>query len=449
MASTSATMTPEELNEATKRTMELLINKSRQRNMESGKNQIGTSSSAQASQPIVPPPFYASVRPNIPLTTGDSSGADVLGSRKLKVREDIAQIGYIHEQGMSNMDWYDDKLLEFRSLRLEKFDQFKLQSTSISVLGDLMSGISERTVGNILLLSWNLKSTADGQDVFPSECKGISPDFEPVSSLSKVVSYKGTSIFETPDNINDAELIKCACYISASLLRLFTKSVRSYEKAIESHIKESYHKFYRTGFPLPTFIPDKKCLEGIAVMFSSHEKFRNTLGKILYHFGDLTHDKGLCIMLFEQHVGMTGMHAVSLFLRSCAALPATVEELVSALWHRSTKRGLQALIELILRFMKSSEIKTTQSRQTWRYARLFGNEYFLSLQTRQNVPLVCILAHLCRYLGVAGNQNILDIARIQALPDETKIIYQTWAHRIHICFTRSIEASEGNELTAN
>ncbi|DAZ90697.1 TPA_asm: nucleocapsid protein [Cucumis virus 1] len=334
-------------------------------------------------------------------------------------------------------------------LRLKTYGTSELVNISRDFWRTLSQEVSSRSVGYLLLLAWNIRSpTTQGETVYTTDMYFRTGNDIQIDHLSDKVIATGTK--ELPDlkGIANEDLVKCSCYIAASLLRLFTKMPGTWELAYVKHLKEGYFKFYKEPYPILNFSPDGNCIEGICQTLQNVTIMKGTLGRFLYSYYYLEDGKGLCTMLFEQHIGLTGMHAFNLFLRVAISMNVTAKELTLACWHRMTKIPLGAIMDILSG--PASEIgkaKSPNERGTWRYSRLFGNEYFMSIQSKHCGVLICTLAILCELMGQAGNQDIHKIASISRIPDEAKEQYRTWATRIHHFFTSSDDAAENNPFT--
>ncbi|CAH2618934.1 N putative nucleocapsid protein [Tree fern varicosa-like virus] len=348
--------------------------------------------------------------------------------------------------GVNKMDWNDKMLVNLGGIELEDTDVDQIAANCMPLMESLVTGVSEQHVGQMMQVAWNLRGPSGKQRSFPDSKLFQGARCKSITTLPNTV-VQPTGLTADIKVSKDPELNgKAIAYVCCSLLRLFTKSPENYGKAWD-HITGSFYKFYQVNFPLTNFRPSPVVLNQISMMLQTKLIFRNTLAGFLYTFYSVGNDKGLCRMLFEQHVACTGMHSYSLFIRSCAASRLDPEELMQLLDHRFTREPLEAIHTILTDF----EDKPAPERalRTWKYARLYDETNFAVLQTRNCKELTCILAYLCENLGIQGNGNILSIAQLVNISEEAKKRYKKAADRIHQYATSGDEATYKNPVFAD
>ncbi|DAZ90746.1 TPA_asm: nucleocapsid protein [Luffa virus 1] len=367
----------------------------------------------------------------------------------LVLRNDLDDPGELLPDAVNEKRWTDNELLIRGGIKIGIYTDTELLPMALGFWKMLAQEVSNRSVGYMMILAWNLRSpTSPGDTVFePDQYFSSGMDVD-VASLSSKIIVSGVKECPAVTELDTTELVSASCFIAASLLRLFTKRSDSWEKAYPSHLPEGYYKFYKETYPIPSFTPDPACVSAIAQTLQNLPVFSGTLGRFLYHYHSLKGDKGICTMLFEQHIGLTGMHALNLFIRVVTELHITPMQLASACWHRMTGDAIRKIMHVLTHANKEKGVPGKENeRATWRYARIFGHEYFVLLQSKNCKALICVLAYLCELLGQTGNQDILNIAAISRIPEETRAMYRRWALTIHTFFTMGADASENNPMT--
>ncbi|DAZ90855.1 TPA_asm: nucleocapsid protein [Treubia virus 1] len=365
---------------------------------------------------------------------------------KVMVNPIYASAQNLMVSGVCKEDWTDDCLVSRGGITMVSLKVPEIITLGTDLMEGLLGGISERDVGNILILAWNLISPITQQRVFPKvdPLDGIMS--ANISILSNLKIGPGGQVSKLIYPPVDFDIATAMCYIAASLLRLFTKTAENYEKAW-THIESSYMKFYKVAFPILGLRPCRASIDTIVMYLTTKPIFRDSLASILYCFYDLPADKGLCRMLFEQHLACTGLHSFSLFVRSATSLRMESRELLSCLDHRMTRGALKVILVLLNDFEVSPS--PNRNRHTWKYSRIYDEEAFSLLQTKNCKELTCILAHICINAGVQGTGNILDIAQLAGMAQSSKDLFKKIADRITRLATEGPDATFGNTLFEN
>ncbi|DAZ90869.1 TPA_asm: nucleocapsid protein [Zea virus 1] len=398
----------------------------------------------QQPPPIVPQPAPQEQQP---ADNFNPSGRRVPIIDKYRLSADIERRAA--ENLVGNIQPWTDNVLKgqttFQILRVPDADCVQLCDDMITAL---TQGVSERLVISIMRLAWNLYQVDGRVKVFPviNPCASLRPLEDTLFSSEMVVGGQGDPVPRLA-GLNDHDYVMCGSYLAAAILRLFSKSTDSLAKAINEQLSTKYYRFYNKNYCLQNVVPDKDCLDGIKMVLTSRNEFKKALAGFLYSFHETSDaGKGLCRMLYEQHLRLTGMHAVSLFLRVTRHFQCTITFLACSLLHQTTCRGLEGLINIFKEFMFSNQ--DSQERQTWMYARVFDERYFYSVQTRQCKTLVCALAWICHQIGEGGNRNVMDIVHIASMDEHFKTTPKKWAERLIRYIMESEDAAQGNPITA-
>ncbi|DAZ90718.1 TPA_asm: nucleocapsid protein [Frullania virus 1] len=346
------------------------------------------------------------------------------------VRLEIFQgVSRITAGGVSKSDWVDDRLKGRAGITLKQLKKEELKAVCFTFMKGLHEGVSDHTIASILVLAWNIKGPGPdgGALIFPSESKGNNMQSKDLGSQAKHIYYPAVGYKFVEPTCSEDEFIKGATFVAASMLKLFTKEPSSWIKAID-HIRNSFMKFHQMEFPFLFGPVHETVISNIHTSFANKPVFKNTLAGIIYHLSDVETDRGMLRMLFEQHIANTGLHAFGLFIAAASSSRLEVEELLSALHSRMTSAALITIHEILLNFEQNPS--NERIRKTWKFSRLFDSDMFSTLQTKNCKELTCILAKLCEKYGHSGMGNILDIAVLRTLPDESKARYDKVATNI-------------------
>ncbi|CEK42598.1 polyprotein [Black grass varicosavirus-like virus] len=390
-----------------------------------------------------PPPM-----PKVSARLGVKKGGIKKKKKVLRIRDEM-RLTAEQNRGMANQyggnidTWTDAAMLGKTTFELKHLDIEELIDICDNVVIGLTSSVTEKIARDIMIAAYNLFSFADGAKVFP-ERNPCDPQEMEQGYLDTRIEFKGDGEYQLPENLSEEDYVQGCCYIAASTLRLFTKSAENYVRAFEQ-IKAKYYRFYKDEFPLTYLTPDRRCIEGLKEIYTNKEVYRNALLPFLYSFSELTDPKGMCRLLYEQHLALTGMHAVSLFVKVCLGSHCLPEELSSGLWHRTTRDALREIKDILVsHFLGGID---GQEKGTWMYARLLNDAYFSRIQTKNCKNLVCALAYMASLIGIAGNQNIMGIVHLERMTDEAKAIPIKWATRLVLILSENEEAADGNDVT--
>jgi len=370
-------------------------------------------------------------------------------SRVLKIRDEVRLTedqnrGMARQYGGHVEMWSDNAMLGKQTFDLELLDISGLGPLCNSVITGITEVVTEKIARDIMVVAYNLFGFAPNTRVFP-ETNPCQPTAMPAGYLETRIEFNGDGGFVRPADIKDEEFVKACCYIAASTLRLFTKSAENYMKAF-GQIKSKYYRFYKEEFPLDQLVPDKRCIEGLKEIYTNKNVYKHALIPFLYEFSGLDDPQGMCRLLYEQHLALTGMHAVSLFVKVCHGAFCLPEELSSGLWHRTTREALREIKDILVNHHLSDDVDN-QGRATWKYARLLNDAYFSRIQTKNCKNLVCALAYMAAQMGIAGDQNVMKIVHLERMTQKARSIPIRWATRLMFLLSESDQAADGNDVT--
>ncbi|XP_044426470.1 uncharacterized protein [Triticum aestivum] len=345
--------------------------------------------------------------------------------------------------GVREKAWRDSYLTDLLSIHLRRLNGCNLLELCKDVLTGLTHKMTERRAANIMLLAWNMRQFDMVSHVFPvkNPCAAAADiDMNTLTTRPFGRSRTHTDPYVRPEGIEDDQYVAACAYISASTLRLFSKSPENYMTAVAKHIPHMFYRFYNIDFPLTGFKPDKKCIEALKLIYETKSAYRNTLAPFLYEFKGLGDAKRMCQMLYEQDLAFTGLHVVNLYLRACFGLHASLIQLGACLWHQMTKNTLISLCRVCRTYVVNPSVEN--SRETWKYARLYGTEYFPLLKSDKCNLLLCCLAIICKKLGISKNQDMMVIARTR----KAEFIWKNsnvWANRAVLWFRANASPHHG------
>jgi hypothetical protein len=389
-------------------------------------------------------PTMPSVSARVPVRNLPIEGMKLVMRPELDFSEEHNR-GLRSALGATVEDWDDTKLLGLKTFELRRYTNVEIIPKCDKLVKGLTQEMTEDTAKTIIQLAYNLRDTVPNKWVF-KDTNPCEPELDQDTNFATRLMFSGSSApYVRPTDISEDDYIMGCCFVAASTLRLFSKSAENYIKAFPQ-ISEAYYRFYYDQFPLTGFSPDRKCIEGLKTIYTTRHVFRNALAPFLYEYSELKDPKGMCTLLYEQHLALTGMHAVSLYVKLCQFLNCRAEDLGSGLWHRSTKDAILEIKRIIINYRLSED--TNQKKQTWMYARLYSESYFATVQTKFCKSLVCAMAYMASQLGISGNQDVMNIVHIQRMTGIARETPIEWGEVLLYMIEHSDDAAEGNPVTA-
>ncbi|KAK8520324.1 hypothetical protein V6N13_031219 [Hibiscus sabdariffa] len=316
--------------------------------------------------------------------------------------------------------WEDDDLKTMERLRFTRWDE--LDGTTRADILRLVSatfctGVSVRGIAAVFQCAWGLRSAINPSALCFKEDIYLNPSkHNTYDNLDNTIMYSaGTSTtIKRPRGMDDVWFEVYMSYICASVLRLVTKSDQSYLKSWE-HITRSFNTCYRKDFPV-FFKPDAICVRAIRDRIHANLILKYSVAPFLVGMRDLNEiDQGMCKMLFEQHLAFTGMHAYPLMMKCVEKLSLSTSEVAAVLRYPVTEKALKTIqyIRSHYEFPETPEEKAMASKGSlWKYARIFYDNRFDGIQTKNCPYLVAILARAAKKLGVGGPGDITQIHHI-------------------------------------
>ncbi|KAI9079532.1 hypothetical protein K1719_038504 [Acacia pycnantha] len=223
-------------------------------------------------------------------------------------------------------------------------------------------------------------------------------------------------------------------------MRLLVKEEDNIINAWKS-ICERYRNFYKEDIAIK-ITPDKDAARHIRMVLQNRVIMRGTVGAFLLNGKDVTgQDKGMCRMLYELHMNYTGMHAYNLFLSCANRLKVPVHIFATLLKHPATSEALASITHILVTYEfpereeAANTIQTTASM--WRFARIFDQEIFATLQTKNCAMLASLLAIIASRVGAEGAGNVTQIRQIAGFVEEQRAFLDKAATKaIEYCMQR-------------
>ena len=322
-------------------------------------------------------------------------------------------------------NWTDSMILQYPGLILPSLTESEIVTRGKSMMQELAYGVSISTAGTILILASHLTSPSQaGYRVFPPGEIPSHPDDVEHSTLGSEVNVPRRGFYGNYDTIPTTTFARGVCYFAASLLRLFAKPAQNYLRDYSSHVKDDYSKFYRDVFPFTDYSPSRESMEKVHLLFTNQRVLKGTLGKLLYLFKTRhSRDRAFLSALFEQHVAMSGMHSVDLFMKICNRVNVKPQVLAELCKGGGTEEELETILKVTSILMAGSDDPRSEYyRQTWRYARVFDHNYFVKVQTKHCLQLTCLLGRLAQRLGIPGSGNIFQLFQLQDMSAEIRVL---------------------------
>lgn len=344
--------------------------------------------------------------------------------------------------------WSNDNLKDLETINLDLWtkiepdDQVKLAEIALNSLCDRVSVAS---VGVIMMCAWGVYSVENKANYAMAHLW----DFV---KTSKSVEYTAlpneiTCVALSPNKYYTKEILRgpggmiTASFYCAALLRVFTKDSGSFELALPS-LAEQFHNFYE-AHPAFQIKVDKRCLEHIRKLFHNRIILRNSLAPFLLAFLELSdNNKGLCKLLYEIHLGFTGMHCYNLAISNAFDLSVPFHTFFGFLNHHQNTTALKKITEIITTYESSKRTDEEKKKTaTWIYARIFNSKMFCEIQTKNCRFLTSLLAVMADKLGRSDSKNKhTDIIQIASFVNEHRSDLDEWANRIIKCCNAGVWA---------
>ncbi|UZP80985.1 nucleocapsid protein [Alphacytorhabdovirus ribes] len=211
------------------------------------------------------------------------------------------------------------------------------------------------------------------------------------------------------------------CFIAALLLKLYSKSVESFIKSLESW-KTRFAAWYDTSpVKITQFKPTEAQVTSFRLILARRPEIWSTwVWWISYNENQksllVTH-QGLLNYVACQQFAYTGMHSYSLLVDIHEKTGMTFGALLKQLNCPITRTGVRAAAEII----KNNEVTSKNPTRTtyFRYSRIWNPKYFSALQSSNCVTLLYVTAKVNKMISTQGQGgDPMEIYALKAL-DET------------------------------
>lgn len=317
----------------------------------------------------------------------------------------------------------DSSWLHEPGYKLPRFGTAELAALGRSVIPMLYSGFSEKAIGILFVLAYNLRRPTKGavEYVFQDHELGLG-------------SLEDMNVFDLSDNLlirvrepfyvaATTDLDREAMYysfIAASIFRMFTKPPENYLRAF-GHICNMFPKFYGVSCPVRLPIPHIDALKCLRANFSIKPRWKVTLYRILYLSGGGEENEEILSemkkFLYDEHLAYTGLHVVRIFMKLCQALNCSTELLLVIFNAREYERQINAMTKMIGIITSPLE---KHKRKMWRYGRLFDDAFMSPLRTRTCPALTYTLASALKKVANESNEGILNIVQLEDVSEEKR-----------------------------
>jgi len=129
------------------------------------------------------------------------------------------------------------------------------------------------------------------------------------------------AIIPTPHLAKEAAVYS---FISASMLRLFTKSPGSYVKAW-NQIRHGFKRFYGDEIDARLPVPNEEAMKTLANWFVAVSQAKGALYRLVYIGNGSNDHAGLKRFLYDNHLSYTGLHIVNIIVQLCEVTGAATE----------------------------------------------------------------------------------------------------------------------------
>ncbi|KAL6984356.1 hypothetical protein U1Q18_017734, partial [Sarracenia purpurea var. burkii] len=310
----------------------------------------------------------------------------------------------------------------------------EIHDLGFEVFNSLNGNVTARAICKLMLLAYNLKDVNDTYVFGPIPATLISDEeeFDDISDHTLTTAHPTSmrTIDLSLDNPLYAKRVGMSfAYFAAALMRLYTKSSRNVHQ-IHNHLRTRFQNFYDFPFPLVDYFPENTVIDTIKSQIDVNVTLKNTFYNFLYAGEDPNlPGKQLKEFLYGIHTAYTGMHSYILFLKCMEAYRIDNIELANILYNKIFEAELNA-IAIIFNSLYGTEAIADKPRQMWRFARIFDNRFFSTLQTKSCPLFTATLAHLYHIvIPASGNQSALSIAQISNMTKQQSFMAEGIATR--------------------
>ena len=203
-------------------------------------------------------------------------------------------------------------------------------------------------------------------------------------------------------------------FIAASMLRLFTKSPRSYVKAWHQ-IKHGFNWFYGDEIDARLPMPNERAMKTLADWFGIHSQAKGALYRLLYIGNGSSDHEGLKRFLYDIHLSYTGLHIVNIMVQLCEVTGASAEIILKMINERGNQG--RCLAEAVRLLMSTSDV---HRRRMWKYGRIFDHTFLWNIRTSSCPNLVYAVGAALKMESPETHSGILNIFQLQDLSTEDR-----------------------------
>ncbi|KAL7188076.1 hypothetical protein ACSBR1_038013 [Camellia fascicularis] len=319
----------------------------------------------------------------------------------------------------TNFDLED--ILKKEYVRIKSYtDQTLALQDWKKVQQSIKEGISEECLYLLMSIACHLPNPEDGlplmADHYPNSTVSSQTKLRSTNPIRKVPRIQPSCEANQGGEDDDDNVgAKAACYLSANLMKLITKSVVNYMRSMD-RIAKGFLSFYKTSsFTVYSFKPSIRELLVIKHGLSSCVDIKNTLvnhvayADTRYQYDSDRTKLGLLRFVIVQHLELTRMSAYQMFV-----------ELIHKL---TLMKPTQIFTRICISFDRPSHKQGSIPSRFWRYARIVDPSYFLQLQSKSNILAVAILSELCyKYCSTDHRNVVVPANQVQIKKDAAKFV---------------------------
>ncbi|DAF42357.1 TPA_asm: N [Brassica rapa virus 1] len=328
--------------------------------------------------------------------------------------------------------WRDKEPGPKAIINLRRLTNVEIKELGAIVFEAISSEVSDKIVAGLFLLAFNAKDR-DGSDIYADipvdlidEDKLVEQDKMSARIKKKV---DGADVIKVKEEFADEQTLRdCYCFLAGTYMRMFTKSAENYVN-IENKLVERFEHFYMANFPFEDFHPNLESAKAIKSILELSTIMKNTFYALLYAGESTEIGNNIKSYLYVTHISFTGLHPLVLFMKCMAAFKIGSGKLANAI---HTSAYAKELIEICLFIEKFVDSEDEEMKfKMWRFARIFDDTFFSTLQTRHCKRLTLALSYLLKLVAPEENQNVLKIAQILHVSNFERVIAETFAQRAY------------------
>nr|DAZ90864.1 TPA_asm: nucleocapsid protein [Vincetoxicum virus 1] len=412
-------------------------------------------SAARAEQAAQAPrePLYAGLVPpeyTRVIDAAQGSGwADIMKQMEITVPllpQELREVPELNTDVTSHNDFIDTQWSTKDAIVLKMLENDEVIQLGRQLIGSLADGVSQRLVGSIFQIAFQLKRPDIGTStrLLPEVDElGKPSDF----GLDALDTGKSESLgaYVAPTEEGSPEIIAQGyAYLATSLLKMFTRSAENYDKSW-THITGGFRKFYSRPIPITGVTPSLGVIRQIHDHFSISVLMKATLYRLLYNANKTGEISNVQKYLYDIHLSHTGMHAVPMAYKICLCMSCTPGDLLRVMYARRFLPQIKALVEAF-KLMKNKD--ANHQRQMWKYGRIFDSNFFAALQTRACPKFGFLMACILKRESAQAHAGILEIKQFEEIGEEDREKLQEGSKLLIRALNKIVNADE-QSLIAN